>query len=55
MVGPGNIECVKVEVPQRLPEKSAGCSMRAEEGIKERGLTCVIYVSRHEGFQPLIT
>lgn len=21
----------------------------------ERGLTCVIYVSRHKGFQPLIT
>lgn len=56
MAGPGRIECVKVEAPLRLLEKSAGCRMR-EEGKKrkERGLTCVIYVSRHEGFQPLIT
>lgn len=45
---------VKVEAPLRLPEKSAGCRMREEGEKKKKGLTCVIYVSRHEGFQPLI-
>lgn len=35
MAGPGRIECVKVEAPLRLLEKSAGCRMR-EEGKKEK-------------------
>lgn len=35
MTGPGRIECVKVEAPLRLLEKSAGCRMR-EEGKKEK-------------------
>lgn len=56
--GPRGIERVKVEAPVRPLEKWAG-SRGKEAGEKEkrreRGLTRVIYVSRHEGFQPLIT
>lgn len=32
MLGPGRIECVKVEAPLSLPEKSAGCRMEGERG-----------------------
>lgn len=58
--GPRGIERVKVEAPCETAGKVSrqqreGGRGREKEGKKERGLTAVIYVSRHEGFQPLIT
>lgn len=35
--GPGRIECVKVEAPLRLAEKSAACRESGEEEEEERG------------------
>ncbi len=36
MAGPGRIECIKVEAPLSLPEKSAGCRKREEEKKKRK-------------------
>lgn len=49
---------VEAEAPVRPLALSGPKSVQAAEGRKrgkKRGVTCVIYASRHEGFQPLIT
>lgn len=47
---------VRVQSPMTTTKVSR-LQKEGEERKKknERGLTCVIYVSRHKGFQPLIT